>query len=86
MTGKVADLIILAIYTTEFLLNLYLDPIGYWKDGYKRYDVVVLFFAYLLYVIDRSDPQKYRFWNMVKGFQALRILKLVYYSTGMTVK
>ncbi|XP_077182913.1 cation channel sperm-associated protein 3 isoform X3 [Paroedura picta] len=82
---EIADLIILAIYTTEFLLNLYLDPIDYWKDGYKRYDAVVLFFAYLLYVIDRSNPHKYRFWNLVKGFQALRILKLVYYSTGMTV-
>nr|XP_056703714.1 cation channel sperm-associated protein 3 [Euleptes europaea] len=82
---EVADLIILAIYTTEFLLNLYLEPIDCWKDGYKRYDAVVLFFAYLLYFIDRSNPQKYAFWNLIKGFQALRILKLVYYSTGMTV-
>ncbi|XP_060094312.1 cation channel sperm-associated protein 3 [Heteronotia binoei] len=82
---EIADLIILAIYTTEFLLNLYLDPIDCWKDGYKRYDAFVLFLAYMLYVIDRSNPQKYRFWNLVKGFQALRILKLVYYSTGMTV-
>ncbi|XP_007431260.1 cation channel sperm-associated protein 3 [Python bivittatus] len=81
---EVADLIILAIYTTEFLMNLYLDPVNYWKDGYKRYDATVLFIAYLPYTIDRSNPKMHHVVTMLKGFQALRVLKLIYYSPGMT--
>uniref|UniRef100_A0A8C5WW10 Cation channel sperm associated 3 n=1 Tax=Laticauda laticaudata TaxID=8630 RepID=A0A8C5WW10_LATLA len=80
----VADLIILAIYTTEFLMSLYLDPINYWKDGYKRFDATVLFLAYLPYTIDQSNPQRHHIFTMLKGFQALRVLKLLYYSPGIT--
>uniref|UniRef100_A0A8D0DVX7 Cation channel sperm associated 3 n=1 Tax=Salvator merianae TaxID=96440 RepID=A0A8D0DVX7_SALMN len=82
---QVADLIILAIYTTEFLLNVYLDPIQYWKDGYKRFDAAVLFIAYLPYTIDRSDPKMHHTATVLKGFQALRVLKLIYYSSGMSI-
>ncbi|XP_058025822.1 cation channel sperm-associated protein 3 [Ahaetulla prasina] len=81
---QVADLIILAIYTTEFLMNLYLDPVNYWKDGYKRFDASVLFLAYLPYTIDHSNPERHHVLTMLKGFQALRVLKLLYYSPGIT--
>ncbi|XP_061469386.1 cation channel sperm-associated protein 3 [Rhineura floridana] len=82
---EVADLIILAIYTSEFLMDLYLDPINYWKDGYKRFDAAVLFIAYLPYTIDRTNPQMHHTATMLKGFQVLRVLKLIYYSPGMTI-
>ncbi|XP_039190782.1 cation channel sperm-associated protein 3 isoform X3 [Crotalus tigris] len=82
---QVADLIILAIYTTEFLMYLYLDPVNYWKDGYKRFDAAVLLLAYLPYTIDHSNPKRHHVVTMLKGFQALRVLKLLYYSPGITV-
>ncbi|KAJ6667949.1 hypothetical protein lerEdw1_016270 [Lerista edwardsae] len=82
---EVADLAILAIFTTEFLLDLYLDPINYWKDGYKRFDFVVLVVAYLPYIIYRNNPKMYHISGLLKGFQVLRVLKLIYYSPGMTI-
>ncbi|XP_066469021.1 cation channel sperm-associated protein 3 [Tiliqua scincoides] len=82
---EVADLGILAIFTTEFLLDLYLDPINYWKDGYKRFDFVVLIIAYLPYTIQKHSPQMYQISGLLKGFQVLRVLKLIYYSPGMTI-
>nr|XP_020650121.1 cation channel sperm-associated protein 3 isoform X2 [Pogona vitticeps] len=82
---EVADLIILAVYTTEFLMIFYLDPINYWKDGYKRFDFVVLLIAYLPYTIDRSNPKMHHTATMLKGFQVLRVLKLIYYSPGMRI-
>lgn len=82
---QVADLIIVAMYTAEFLMNLYLDPINYWKDGYKRFDATVLFIAYLPYTINRSNPQMHHTAMMLKGFQSLRVLKLLFYSPGMMV-
>ncbi|XP_063148955.1 cation channel sperm-associated protein 3 [Candoia aspera] len=81
---EVADLIILAIYTAEFLMNLYLDPVNYWKDGYKRFDAAVLLIAYLPYTIDHNNPKRHHVITVLKGFQALRVLKLIYYSPGMT--
>ncbi|XP_053147813.1 cation channel sperm-associated protein 3 isoform X2 [Hemicordylus capensis] len=82
---EVADMSILAVYTTEFLLDIYLDPLNYWKDAYKRFDAFVLIVAYIPYLIDRTSPTNYRFASGVKGFQAFRVLKLIYYSPGMAV-
>lgn len=66
-------------------MSLYLDPVNYWKDGYKRFDATVLFLAYLPYTIDHSNPKMHHTVTMLKGFQALRVLKLLYYSPGITV-
>ncbi|XP_042310084.1 cation channel sperm-associated protein 3 [Sceloporus undulatus] len=82
---EVTDLIILAIYTTEFLMSFYLDPVNYWKDGYKRFDFIVLLIAYLPYTIDRGNPKMHQTATMLKGFQVLRVLKLIYYSPGMRI-
>ncbi|XP_070591965.1 cation channel sperm-associated protein 3 [Erythrolamprus reginae] len=81
---QVADLVILSIYTTEFLMGLYLDPVNYWKNGYKRFDAIVLFLAYLPYTFDQTNPKNHHILTMLKGFQALRVLKLLYYSPGIT--
>ncbi|XP_060621283.2 cation channel sperm-associated protein 3 [Anolis sagrei] len=82
---EVADLIILAIYTTEFLMSVYLEPVKYWGDGYKRFDFIVLLIAYLPYTIDRSNPSTHQTSTLLKGFQVLRVLKLIYYSPGMRI-
>nr|XP_008113723.1 PREDICTED: cation channel sperm-associated protein 3 isoform X2 [Anolis carolinensis] len=82
---EVTDLIILAVYTTEFLMSVYLDPVKYWQDGYKRFDFIVLLIAYLPHTIDRNNPETHQTATLLKGFQALRVLKLIYYSPGMRV-
>ncbi|XP_062826424.1 cation channel sperm-associated protein 3 isoform X2 [Anolis carolinensis] len=82
---EVTDLIILAVYTTEFLMSVYLDPVKYWQDGYKRFDFIVLLIAYLPHTIDRNNPETHQTATLLKGFQALRVLKLIYYSPGMRI-
>uniref|UniRef100_A0A8C4VZZ4 Cation channel sperm associated 3 n=1 Tax=Gopherus evgoodei TaxID=1825980 RepID=A0A8C4VZZ4_9SAUR len=80
---QLADLIIISIYTTEILLKFYVDPLNYWRSGYNLFDVLVLFIAYLPYTIDKNDIKHYRTWNIINGFQALKILKLISYNRGM---
>ncbi|XP_067423564.1 cation channel sperm-associated protein 3 [Emydura macquarii macquarii] len=80
---ELADLIIMSIYTAEFLLKFYVDPLNYWRSGYNLFDVIILLIAYLPYTIDKNDIKYYRTWRIVKGFQALKILKLISYSRGM---
>ncbi|KGL72733.1 Cation channel sperm-associated protein 3, partial [Tinamus guttatus] len=76
------DSLILSIYTSEFLLKLYVDPIGYWKDGYNVLDAVILLLAFILPAF--SSPPAHS-WEVAKGLQALRILKLIKYSSGMRI-
>uniref|UniRef100_K7F984 Cation channel sperm associated 3 n=1 Tax=Pelodiscus sinensis TaxID=13735 RepID=K7F984_PELSI len=80
---EVADLIILSIYTMEILLQLYVDPLNYWRSGYHLFDFILLVIAYLPYTIDKNDVRHYRTWSIINGFQALKILKLISYSRDM---
>ncbi|XP_025036992.1 cation channel sperm-associated protein 3 isoform X2 [Pelodiscus sinensis] len=82
---EVADLIILSIYTMEILLQLYVDPLNYWRSGYHLFDFILLVIAYLPYTIDKNDVRHYRTWSIINGFQALKILKLISYSRDMRV-
>uniref|UniRef100_A0A8C4JUH9 Cation channel sperm associated 3 n=3 Tax=Dromaius novaehollandiae TaxID=8790 RepID=A0A8C4JUH9_DRONO len=79
------DTLILSIYTTEFLLKVYVDPIAYWKDGYNVLDAVILLVALILYASSSGAATHFHSWEMAKGLQALRILKLIKYSKGMRV-
>ncbi|KAM8798842.1 cation channel sperm-associated protein 3 [Eudromia elegans] len=76
------DSLILSIYTSEFLLKLYVDPFGYWKDGYNVLDAVILLMAFMLPAF--TSPPAHS-WELAKGLQALRILKLIKYSSGMRI-
>ncbi|XP_024061609.1 cation channel sperm-associated protein 3 [Terrapene carolina triunguis] len=80
---ELADLIIISIYTTEILLKFYVDPLNYWRSGYNLFDVLILLIACLPYTIDKNDIKHYRTWDIINGFQALKILKLISYSRGM---
>uniref|UniRef100_A0A8C8SEV5 Cation channel sperm associated 3 n=1 Tax=Pelusios castaneus TaxID=367368 RepID=A0A8C8SEV5_9SAUR len=80
---QVRNLIILSIYTAEFLLKFYVDPLNYWRSGYNLFDAIILLIAYLPYTIDKNDIKYYRTCHIVKGFQAFKILKLISYSRGM---
>uniref|UniRef100_A0A8D0GPC8 Cation channel sperm associated 3 n=1 Tax=Sphenodon punctatus TaxID=8508 RepID=A0A8D0GPC8_SPHPU len=78
-------LLVLAIFTVEFLLKLYVDPVNYWGSGYNLFDALVLCLGYLPYYINKNDIKHSQAWIIVKGFQALRIFKLISYSGGMRI-
>ncbi len=44
---EVFTLIFLQIYTLEFVLKVYHEPIGYWKNSYNLFDFLVLVVSYL---------------------------------------
>uniref|UniRef100_A0A8D0L651 Cation channel sperm associated 3 n=1 Tax=Sphenodon punctatus TaxID=8508 RepID=A0A8D0L651_SPHPU len=68
-----------------FLLKLYVDPVNYWGSGYNLFDALVLCLGYLPYYINKNDIKHSQAWIIVKGFQALRIFKLISYSGGMRI-
>ncbi|XP_019361807.1 PREDICTED: cation channel sperm-associated protein 3 isoform X1 [Gavialis gangeticus] len=80
---ELADVIILAIYTTEFLILFYMDPLNFWRSGYNILNAIILLLAYLPYTINKNNSKYYWTWSTLKGFQVLRILKLINYSRGM---
>ncbi|XP_062443556.1 cation channel sperm-associated protein 3 isoform X2 [Rhea pennata] len=79
------DTLILSIYTSEFLMKVYVDPITYWKDGYNVLDAVILLIAFILYASSTGAATHFHSWETAKGLQALRILKLIKYSNGMRI-
>lgn len=38
----IADIVFLTIYFIEFLLKLYCEPCGYWKNNYNLFDFFIL--------------------------------------------
>ena len=67
---SILDLIYLTIYTVEFLLKVYSEPIDYWKSGYNRFDFAILVLSYMEY-------QTFFTFNasFVRVFRALRALR-----------
>jgi cation channel sperm-associated protein 3 len=50
------ELIFIGVYTAEFLLKVYAEPLGYWKNNYNRLDFGVLILCYLQWILASSLP------------------------------
>ncbi|XP_075367116.1 cation channel sperm-associated protein 3 [Mycteria americana] len=48
---QVTDAFFVAVYTTELLLKLYVDPIAYWKSGYDILGAAILLVAFLPHIL-----------------------------------
>ncbi|DAA27441.1 cation channel sperm-associated protein 3 isoform X1 [Bos taurus] len=80
---EVSELIFVSIYTSEFCMKLYVDPISYWKDGYNLLDVVIIIIIFIPYSLRKIKGKHYPYLNIADGVQSLRILKLITYSRGI---
>ncbi|KAG8506531.1 Cation channel sperm-associated protein 3 [Galemys pyrenaicus] len=80
---EVSELLFQSIYSTEFYLKLYMDPIRFWKNGYNVLDVVVIGIFTLPYIFVKLKGKHYPYLNITNGIQSLRILKLITYSRGI---
>uniref|UniRef100_A0A7M4EW73 Cation channel sperm associated 3 n=1 Tax=Crocodylus porosus TaxID=8502 RepID=A0A7M4EW73_CROPO len=67
----------------EFFILFYVDPLNFWRSGYNILNAIILLLAYLPYTINKNNTKYYWTWSTLKGFQVLRILKLINYSRGM---
>jgi cation channel sperm-associated protein 3 len=41
-----ANTIFLTVYTMEFAIKVYVEPLGYWRSGFNVFDFMILVFAY----------------------------------------
>lgn len=82
---EVSELIFVSIYSSEFCMKLYVDPVNYWKDGYNLLDVVIIIIIFIPYSLRKIKGKHYPYLNIADGVQSLRILKLITYSRGIRV-
>ncbi|XP_025850661.1 cation channel sperm-associated protein 3 [Vulpes vulpes] len=80
---EVSELVFVSIYSSEFCMKLYVDPINYWKDGYNLLDVIIIITIFIPYGLRRFKGKHYPYLNIADGMQSLRILKLITYSRGI---
>ncbi|XP_027959314.1 cation channel sperm-associated protein 3 isoform X1 [Eumetopias jubatus] len=80
---EVSELVFASIYSSEFCMKLYVDPINYWKDGYNLLDIIIIITIFIPYGLRRFKGKHYPYLNIADGMQSLRILKLITYSRGI---
>ncbi|XP_021094259.1 cation channel sperm-associated protein 3 isoform X2 [Heterocephalus glaber] len=83
---EISEMVFVAIYTSEFSMKVYVDPINYWKDGYNLLDVVIIIIIFIPYVLHEVKGKHFRYLNITDGIQSLRILKLITYSQAIRVE
>ncbi|XP_066199213.1 cation channel sperm-associated protein 3 [Saccopteryx leptura] len=82
---EVTDIFFVAMYSAEFYLKLYVDPINYWTDGYNLLDLMIIIILSIPYIFSKILGKHYSFRHITYGLQSLRILKLIRYSRGIRV-
>lgn len=75
----------MSVYSSEFCMKLYVDPVAYWRDGYNLLDVIILAILFVPYGLRKVKGKHYPYLNIADGMQSLRILKLITYSRGIRV-
>ncbi|KAM6224287.1 cation channel sperm-associated protein 3 [Rhynchocyon petersi] len=80
---EIVEVVCVTIYSTEFYMKLYVNPIDYWKDGYNLLDVLIIIILSIPYILRQIKGKHYPYLNIADGLQSLRILKLITYSRGI---
>uniref|UniRef100_A0A8D0S2A3 Ion transport domain-containing protein n=1 Tax=Sus scrofa TaxID=9823 RepID=A0A8D0S2A3_PIG len=80
---EVSEVIFVSVYSSEFCMKLYVDPVAYWRDGYNLLDVIILAILFVPYGLRKVKGKHYPYLNIADGMQSLRILKLITYSRGI---
>ncbi|XP_006888202.1 PREDICTED: cation channel sperm-associated protein 3 [Elephantulus edwardii] len=80
---ETAEVFCITVYSFEFYLKVYVNPIKYWKDGYNLLDVLVIIILSIPYALRKLKGNHYIYLNIADGLQSLRILKLIPYSRGI---
>ncbi|XP_053421925.1 cation channel sperm-associated protein 3 isoform X1 [Nycticebus coucang] len=80
---ELSEITFISIYSAEFYMKLYVDPIDYWKDGYNLLDVIIIIILTIPYTIRKIEGPHHSYLHFADGIQSLRILKLITYSRGI---
>ncbi|XP_074069626.1 cation channel sperm-associated protein 3 isoform X3 [Macrotis lagotis] len=82
---EILEVLFMSIYCFEFGIKFYVDPIGYWKNGYNVLDVIIIIILSLPFCLRKLFGRHYPYLNIAEGIQSLQILKLIPYSRGIKV-
>ncbi|XP_060042343.1 cation channel sperm-associated protein 3-like [Erinaceus europaeus] len=77
---EVSQIFIIAVYGVELFLKLYVDPVGYWANGYNLLDICIMFIISIPYTMINFKGLHYPYLKVGNGLQSLRVLKLITYS------
>nr|XP_023371953.1 cation channel sperm-associated protein 3 isoform X1 [Otolemur garnettii] len=80
---ELSEIVFVGIYSAEFYLKLYVDPIDYWKNGYNLLDMFIIIILSIPYAIRKIEGPHHPYLHFADGIQSLRILKLIPYSRGI---
>eukprot|EP01006_Ploeotia_vitrea_P009496 TRINITY_DN22379_c0_g1_i1.p1 TRINITY_DN22379_c0_g1~~TRINITY_DN22379_c0_g1_i1.p1 ORF type:complete len:472 (+),score=205.37 TRINITY_DN22379_c0_g1_i1:92-1417(+) len=80
---EVADLVFFTIYLVEFLLKVYVEPIGYWKSNYNRFDFLIVLTSCFQFV--RIDGLDIGFVRVLRALRALRALRSISFVRALRV-
>ncbi|XP_020846897.1 cation channel sperm-associated protein 3 isoform X2 [Phascolarctos cinereus] len=80
---EVVEVLFVSVYCFEFCIKLYVDPLGYWKNGYNLLDVVIIIILSVPFHVRKLFGRHCPYLNIGEGIQSLRILKLIPYSRGI---
>lgn len=84
-TFQMSDEAFMAIYSMEFLMKIYVEPIMYWRSGYNVFDAVILLLSYIpMFTGDASSSLATI--SVFRSCRALRVLKSVSFIRGLQVK
>ncbi|KAJ3362317.1 Cation channel sperm-associated protein 3 [Allomyces arbusculus] len=74
-----ADALFLGIYLTEFILKIIVDPKGYWKSGYNKFDALVLAISLVQFVTSflNANIGNLTFLRVFRALRALRSFRSV---------
>uniref|UniRef100_F6SP61 Ion transport domain-containing protein n=2 Tax=Ciona intestinalis TaxID=7719 RepID=F6SP61_CIOIN len=89
-----ADIAFLAIYSIEFVVKIYAEPIQYWTTWSNRFDFFILLISYMQVLVDQffADASKEASWTgalpmlrTLKATRALRAMRAVSFVRGLQV-
>ncbi len=81
-TFLILNKVFLVIYTVEFLLKLYAEPVGYWKSTYNRFDFAVLALSYVQVLLDnlkviQVDEGALKILRLLRGILVVLLINII---------
>ncbi|KAJ3153714.1 hypothetical protein HK101_001719 [Irineochytrium annulatum] len=81
------DLVFLAVYLIEFLLKVYVEPVGYWRNSYNRFDCVILALCIVQWALSNIyvNIENNSLFSVMRGLRALRAFRGISFTRSLQV-
>ncbi|XP_030645531.1 cation channel sperm-associated protein 3-like [Chanos chanos] len=79
----IADKFFMAVYTLEFLMKFYVEPVDYWKNGYNVFDAVILIVTFIPVFTEGHNVSSLEYIPIIRALRSLRVLKTISFFHGL---